>query len=103
MGKLFSSVLKKVRKDMLFAGIFFILWISFFDDYNLLQHFRDQQKLEQLTAQKEYLKDKIRSDQRKIHELQTSPKNLEKFAREQFLMKRENEEVFVIVEEEEAE
>ncbi|MGV8095956.1 MAG: septum formation initiator family protein [Mangrovibacterium sp.] len=100
MGKLFSSVLKKVRKDMCFAAVFFILWISFFDDYNLVQHFRDQHKLEQLIEQKEYLKNKILSDQRKIHELQTNHKNLEKFAREQFLMKKENEEVFVIVEEE---
>jgi cell division protein FtsB len=100
MGKLFSSVLKKVRKEMFFAAAFFILWISFFDDYNLVQHFRDQSKLEQLTEQKEYLKNKILSDQRKIYELQTNQKNLEKFAREQFLMKKKNEEVFVVVEEE---
>jgi cell division protein FtsB len=100
MGKLGPSVFKKVRKEMLFAAVFFILWISFFDDYNLIQHFRNQHKLEQLTEQKEYLKNKIRSDQRKIQELQTNQKNLEKFAREQFLMKKGNEEVFIIVEEE---
>lgn len=100
MGKLFSSVLKKVRKEIFFASVFFILWISFFDDYSLIQHFRDQNKLEQLIEQKEYLKNKILSDQRKIHELQTNRKNLEKFAREQFLMKKKSEEVFVIVEEE---
>ncbi|MEL7589221.1 MAG: septum formation initiator family protein [Prolixibacteraceae bacterium] len=99
MEKLLSTVLKKVRKDMLFAAAFFILWISFFDDYNLIQHFRNQNKLEQLTEQKEFLKTKIVSDQRKIYELRTNQKNLEKFAREQFLMKKENEEVFVIVEE----
>jgi len=100
MGKVLSSVLKKVRKEMLFAAAFFILWISFFDDYNLVQHFRDQDKLEQLTEQKDYLKNKILSDQRKIHELRTNHKNLEKFAREQFLMKGKNEEVFIVVEEE---
>ena len=100
MGKLLSSVLKKLRKEMLFASVLFILWIGFFDDYNLVQHFRDQNKLEQLIEQKEYLKMKILSDQRKIHELRTNQKNLEKFAREQFLMKKKNEEVFVIVEEE---
>jgi cell division protein DivIC len=100
MGKLISSVLKKIKKEMLFASVFFILWIGFFDDYNLVQHFRDQNKLEQLIEQKEYLKAKILSDRRKIHELRTNQKNLEKFAREQFLMKKKNEEVFVIVEEE---
>lgn len=100
MGKPASSVTKKISKEMFFAGVFFILWISFFDEYNLISHFRDQQKLEQLTEQKEFLKNKIRSDQRKIHELQTNRQNLEKFAREQFLMKRENEDIFLVVEEE---
>ncbi len=100
MGKLASSVMKKISREMLFAGAFFVLWISFFDEYNLISHFRDQQKLEQLTEQKEFLKNKIKSDQRKIHELQTNRQNLEKFAREQFLMKRENEDIFLVVEEE---
>lgn len=100
MGKLSSSVFKNIRKEMLLAAAFFLLWIGFFDEYNLISHFRNQQKLEQLTEQKEYLKNKILSDQRKIHELQTNRKNLEKFAREQFLMKQENEEIFLVVEEE---
>ncbi|MDD4189914.1 MAG: septum formation initiator family protein [Mangrovibacterium sp.] len=100
MGKLVPSVVKKVSREMLLAGVFFVLWVSFFDEYNLISHFRDQQKLEQLIKQKEFLQDKIQSDQRKIRELQTSHKNLEKFAREQFLMKKKNEDVFLVVEEE---
>ena len=84
---------------MLIAGIFFIIWIVFFDDHNLLQHYQNKQKLEQLTEQKAYLKEKIISDKHKIDELQTDKDNLEKFAREQFLMKKANEDIFLIEEE----
>ncbi len=84
---------------MLIAGIFFIIWIVFFDDHNLLQHYQNKQKLEQLTEQKAYLKEKIISDKHKIEELQTDKDNLEKFAREQFLMKKANEDIFLIEEE----
>ena len=40
---------------------------------------------------------KIQAD---LNELQSNPKSLEKFAREKYLMKKDNEELFVIVEEE---
>ena len=76
------------------------MWIFFFDEHNLVQHFQNKQKLSLLIEQKDFLKEKIETDQRKIKELQTNQKNLEKFAREEFLMKRSNEDVFVIVEEE---
>ena len=44
------------------------------------------------------MRNKIVSDKRKIQELQTNLTNLEKFAREEFLMRKENEDVFLIVE-----
>jgi len=38
------------------------------------------------------------ADSQRLKELRTSSKNLEKFAREQFLMKRKNEDIFLIIE-----
>ena len=94
-----SSAKKRIRREILVAGIFFIIWIVFFDDHNLLRHYQNKQKLQQLTDQKAYLKEKIISDKHKIEELQTDKDNLEKFAREQFLMKKTNEDIFLIEEE----
>jgi cell division protein FtsB len=39
---------------------------------------------------------KINEDRAKLEELQSNPANLEKFAREQFLMKKDNEDIFII-------
>ena len=63
-----------------------------------MQHYQNRQKLEQLREQKEFYISKIEADKRKLHELQTNDENLEKFAREQFQMKKENEDIFIILE-----
>lgn len=77
----------------------FIVWILFFDGNNLMQHRKNLAELEQLESQVKFYKHKIEADKRKLYELQTNDENLEKFAREQFLMKKADEDVFVIVEE----
>ncbi len=98
MKKILQILWKYIGNKYGFTLLFFLMWIFFFDEHNLVHHFQNKQKLSQLIEQKDFLKGKIQADQRKIQELQTSQKNLEKFAREQFLMKKDNEDVFVIVE-----
>ena len=71
----------------------------FFDQNNLLDRKKYVNEYKQLLKDKEYYIQKIEEDRKKLEELQTNNENLEKFAREQFYMKRENEDVFVVVEE----
>lgn len=58
-----------------------------------MKHYRDMEK------QKEYYIEKIATDSRKLKELRTDRENLEKFAREQYYMKRDNEDIFIVVDE----
>jgi len=53
--------------------------------------------LNKLEAQKEYYLKIIKENTEKIRELRTDKANLEKFAREEYLMKKNNEDIFVIV------
>ncbi len=100
MKKAIQFIWKYIRNKYGLVLIFFLMWLFFFDEHSLVQHFQNRHKLSLLVDQKDFLKQKITSDRRKIKELQTGQENLEKFAREQFLMRKENEDVFVIVEEE---
>ena len=52
-----------------------------------------------MEKQKLYYIEKIKTDSARLYQLKTDNENLEKFAREQYLMKKDDEEVFVIVEE----
>jgi len=80
------------------ATSLFLIYILLINEHNLLQHFQNKTKLEQLIEQKELLQEKIAADQMKIQELKTNQENLEKFAREQFLMHKDDEDIFVAVE-----
>lgn len=92
------KVLKVFTNKYLIAFALFVVWVVFFDDNNLMQHRQNLKELAQLEEQVNFYKQKIKADKQKLHELQTNDANLEKFAREQFLMKKADEDVFVIVE-----
>ena len=93
-----KKILERLKNKYVIATIVFLLWILFFDQNNLLNRLSNMRNLREMKAQKEYYEDKIANDIQRTHELETDDENLEKFAREQYLMKKENEDVFVIVE-----
>jgi len=97
--ELLIRILKNSFNKYLIVFVAFGVWIMFFDDNNLMQHRKNLEELAQLEAQVDFYKHKIEADKRKLYELQTNDENLEKFAREQFLMKKADEDIFVIVEE----
>lgn len=78
--------------------LFFVVWIIFFDQNNLIDRFQSIQKNRSLENEKTYYQEKIEDDKRKLNELRTDRENLEKFAREQYYMKKDNEDIFVLVE-----
>lgn len=79
------------------TSLIFLVWLTFFDRNNLVEKMQLRSKIATLKKEKAYYQDKIEEDNRKIKELLSSKENLEKFAREQYLMKRPNEDIFVIV------
>lgn len=77
----------------------FIVWVAFFDENKMITQFQYRFELAKLEEEKQFYLEEIKKINADMQELQSNPKSLEKFAREKYLMKKENEEVFVIVEE----
>ncbi len=77
----------------------FGIWMLFFDQNNLVDRMRMSAEIRQMEDDREYYIDQIEKDSTRLHELTTDKDNLEKYAREQFLMKKKNEDVFVVIEE----
>ena len=77
--------------------IIFLLWILLFDSNNLISRIRDMRELHKLRTDREYYINKIEADKQKLHELKTDNTNLEKFAREQYHMKKADEDQFIIL------
>ncbi len=100
MRKITGLLIPILRNKYILTIIIFVLWIAFFDKNNLIDRFEDINTLKQLEKDKLYYQERIEQDRKRIEELKTDNENLEKFAREQYLMKKKNEDVFYIVEEE---
>ena len=74
----------------------FAAWMVFFDENDLLSRFKYDQKIRKLNNEIAYYEKEIEQSTRKMNELQISSETLEKFAREQYLMKKANEDIFII-------
>jgi len=72
--------------------------MTFIDSNDLITRFKMGSKLRSLEREKEYYQEKIVEVEKDRQELMTNKELLEKFAREKYLMKKESEDVFVIVE-----
>lgn len=88
-----------LKNKYILTSILFVIWVLFFDQNNLLDRKKYVNEYKQLLKDKEYYLQKIEEDKKKLEELQTNNENLEKFAREQYLMKKDDEEIFIIKEE----
>ncbi|HOZ30829.1 MAG TPA: septum formation initiator family protein [Bacteroidales bacterium] len=86
-----------IRNKYLLVISFFVLWITFVDSYNLIDRFEHMQELNELKKEIEYYKNEITVYQTQYNELFSNKNDLEKFAREQYLMKEENEDLFIII------
>jgi len=70
--------------------------IKILDGYSLINQSKIKNKIDDLKSQKEINITKIESDSIELHKLQNNPAEQEKFAREKFLIKKENEDIFII-------
>ena len=75
----------------------FIIWMVFFDSNNLLTRNRLQEKLDVLNLEKQFYIQEIRKDSILTNQLMTDSTQLEKFARERYLMKKETEDLFLVI------
>lgn len=76
-------------------GMVFVVWMVFFDENSWLNHRELDEEIEDLENANEYYKNQIETDQKIIDNLK-DPDSLEKFAREEYKMKKENEDIFIV-------
>ncbi len=77
----------------------FIVWMIFFDKNDLFSQYHYYQQLSKLKQERNFYKTETAKANKDLDELTTNPAQLEKFAREKYLMKKDNEDIFVVVNE----
>ena len=89
--------LKVIKNKYLLTTIGIVVWLLFFDKNDVFSQADLIGKLNDLKADRNYYITEIENNKREIEELKTNKKSLEKFAREKYHMKKDNEDVYVIV------
>ena len=98
---MFQTLLRFFKNKYVLVTLAFIIWILFFDRNNLITQFKLTKKVRKMNDHKEYYLDEIKKNRQAIQDLTTDTQSLERYAREKHLMKKDNEDIYIIVEEEE--
>jgi len=86
-----------IKNKYFLTIIALIVWLLFFDKNDVFTQHESVSKLNKLKNDQSYYIAEIQKNKIELQELKTNKKSLEKFAREKYLMKKDNEDVFVFV------
>jgi cell division protein FtsB len=95
-----ARILPVLKNKYFIAGSFFIVWITFFDSNNLIDRWHFRKQLRELEQKREYYLQEIEKNKQDLEALMGNKAKLEKFAREKYLMKKDDEEIIVFVKKE---
>ena len=98
MKQFFLTIWPWVKNKYVLTISVFAIWMLFFDQNNAVDRIKMSSEINQLEEDREYYLEQIQKDSTRFHELTTDQDNLEKYAREQFYMKKKQEDVFVVIE-----
>ncbi len=87
---------KIIRNKFFFTFLLFVIWVGLFDRNSLIEQGKYKERIHELQQQQNYYITKFKEDSTKLEEFK-SPEKLEKFARENFYMKKNNEDLYVII------
>ena len=79
-----------------------VLLVGFLDENSVWHHIQNLQQIESLKKEKEHYEANFKRDQAQIKELDRNPKAIEKIARERYFMKADNEDIFILSDDERA-
>jgi len=92
----YNKIPDTFKNKYLIVIVLFSVWIVFLDEHNLIILNKRSNILQEKQDEKQLLTEKIKTDSNTLHSLNNDPEAIEKFARENFLMKKENEDIFII-------
>ncbi len=91
------NLLNLLKNKFFISGIAFIVWMLFFDRNDLTSQYEYRTQVQKLEEEKAFYNLEIEKADTELKELTTNIQSLEKFARERYYMKRESEDVYVVV------
>jgi cell division protein FtsB len=96
--KLLNHIPAWLRNKFLISFVAFAVWMLFFDERDIFSLTHHRQELKELQQSKKYYTEEINKESAELEKLKNNPATLEKYAREKYYMKRDNEDLFLVTE-----
>ena len=93
---IFRYLTTRYTKIQLLIILVIIVFAFFVTESNIFARLGYDSKIRELNGQIEYYRDQTEQDKQKLKELESEKDQIEKFARENYLMKKDNEDVFIV-------
>jgi len=93
-----EKILPRLKNKYVLTLLLFFGWMLFFDHNDIITRIKLRMQLSKLKKEKEFFQNEMKKIEETNRQLFSSDETLEKFAREKYLMKRDDEEIFLIVE-----
>jgi len=94
--KLLTHLPAWLRNKFFIAFAAFTIWMLFFDERDVFTMSHHRQELRALQQSKKYYTEQINKERAELESLKNNPATLEKYAREKYYMKRDNEDIYLI-------
>ncbi|MEI9947026.1 MAG: septum formation initiator family protein [Chitinophagaceae bacterium] len=96
MNKLLTHIPAWLKSKYVIAITVFAVVLLFLDKNDFISQLSRTKQLKELQESKEYYTNSINAEQKELNNLRANNGTLEKYAREKYLMKRDNEDLFLI-------
>ncbi len=93
---IFNYVITRYTKVQLLIILVIVVFAFLISESNIFARISYDAQIMELNDQIEYYRNKTTEDKQKLEQLQLDKDQIEKFVRENYLMKKENEDVYII-------
>jgi len=94
--KFLTHIPNWLKNKYLLAGGFFVVWMVFFDPKDIPSGFERRSRLNELQSSERHLDELITDSHKELDLLKNNAQSIEKYAREKYMMKKDNEDLFVL-------
>jgi len=95
--KIYDKIPRFIKNKYFLAGVIFVVWLLFLDRNNILSQLGLRSDLHKLQKEKRFYLEETRKDSIELQKLMNDSMEAEKLGREKYIMKRDSEDVFLIV------
>ena len=94
--RLINHIPAWIRNKYFLSVTGFVIWMLFFDPRDIYSQLERGRELRQLEASRTYYEQQIAIESTELQQLRTDLSTLEKYAREKYMMKKDNEDLYII-------